>query len=817
MTAAVAVRARPGWQRWRCDLIDEQPGGTHPESSAHAAGRTPEDARGLGHPSVELRKSNDGEALLLAARAQARLDGHPGVVAVHQARLISGGRCEVRLGWAGTTLAGVIGRRRGSGQSPSGADGREAPSIADGRAVAPADLAPGQAPDTRLPVADLITIGATLAATLDDAHRLRPPLVHGALDATAIRLDRWGRARLDGFGARCTERTVPIPADDVYGLLLTLGDALGVVPPNGAPAAVDVRHRQGVGTSWTAEAEPHEPAVALISELLASVTRRQPDIIAAGDLGRALEAMAALGSAGSILSGEAPNPAEPAAVRASIGTHRQVMDCAGPVRHDQDATAVLGGVARSVPPGPLPNGLRPLRPLGQGGHGEVWLAHDPLLARNVVVKEFSAGSSAAMPCPTPMARELTALTQLAGHPASIECYGTVAGERPVLVLSWCSEGALDPERRWSPSELAQLGAQVADALAVLHGRGLVHGDIKPHNLLRDRWGLVRLADFSLTCPTGAPSAPECSPRHAPPEQLDGGPLSPGADLAALAATLFHLAEGRPPLDRGDGTEALVARRRAGALEAPPASLAGLPGLSDWVMAWLEPDPARRPSGGAAVAAATLRALYRPDQIASGSDPPSPRRHHQRPRSPRFRATMVATALAGIVALGALALGGPGPGPSRSDNPRPTIGDRASPATDSNSATDTNTDADTEARVTGLARRLPPADPLGADAPAGLTLDRRADGTLLLIRTGDPDPDLSWVLRRDDYPRRGGIIEDRPSASGLAGVGGTIDGPGPMLRPGTERSSVLADSAGASCVRVVTSRQPAEVSEPLCWD
>ena len=235
------------------------------------------------------------------------------------------------------------------------------------------------------------------------------------------------------------------------------------------------------------------------------------------------------------------------------------------------------------------------------------------------------------------------------------------------------------------------------------------------------------------------------------------------------------------------------------------------------MAWLEPDPARRPSGGAAVAAATLRALYRPDQIASGSDPPSPRRHHQRPRSPRFRATMVATALAGIVALGALALGGPGPGPSRSDNPRPTIGDRASPATDSNSATDTNTDADTEARVTGLARRLPPADPLGADAPAGLTLDRRADGTLLLIRTGDPDPDLSWVLRRDDYPRRGGIIEDRPSASGLAGVGGTIDGPGPMLRPGTERSSVLADSAGASCVRVVTSRQPAEVSEPLCWD
>ena len=61
------------------------------------------------------------------------------------------------------------------------------------------------------------------------------------------------------------------------------------------------------------------------------------------------------------------------------------------------------------------------------------------------------------------------------------------------------------------------------------------------------------------------------------------------------------------------------------------------------------------------------------------------------------------------------------------------------------------------------------------------------------------------------------VDAAAAAAGLAGVGGTIDGPGPMLRPGTERSSVLADSAGASCVRVVTSRQPAEVSEPLCWD
>ena len=745
MTEAVAARSNPDWRRWRCDLTDEEPG----------------------PGSVELRCSNGRGALLMAARAQARLDGHPGVVSVHRADLTAGSRCEVRLGWAGTTLARVLGRRRG----------------------------PDGSPQARLPVADLLSIGATVAATLDDAHRLHPALVHGSLDATAIRLDGWGRARLDGFGARFPTQHPGDPGEDVHGLLATLGHALGLGSLDGLPA---------------------DPAPALISSLLASVRQRRPDVIDAGELGRALDAMADRCATGAGRTDPATGRSGRLVSQPRAGGHRRAAGSAALVRCDADATVTLDERVQPLTPGPLPPGSRPpralphgllaLRRLGQGGHGDVWLAHDPLLKRDVVVKEFSLGPSPATRLPAPMVRELTALKQLAGHPASVECYGSAAGRRPSLVLSWCSEGALDGDRRWSPTELAQLGAQVADALAVLHGRGLVHGDIKPHNLLRDRWGAVRLADFSLTSPSGAPSPPECSPRHAPPEQLDGGPLSPGADLAALAATLFHLAEGHPPFDRNDGNEALVARRRAGALETPPASLDELPGLSDWVMAWLEPQPDRRPSGGATVAAATLRALYRP-QASDASLPTPPSQPHRKGRRPTpGRATMLAAALVAVLSVAALALAIRGPTTSPVDGGPTSGAGRARPAAD----------ADAGSGAVGVAAALDPPDPLGAGSSAGLTIRRRTDGTAVLLRAADADPDVPWVLRRDDYPTHRGIVDDRPSASGPAGSDGAIGGSGPMLRSGTQHASILADFAGTSCVRVVTARRPPEVSAPLCW-
>ncbi|HBX08640.1 MAG TPA: hypothetical protein DEG13_02450, partial [Candidatus Microthrix parvicella] len=136
---------------------------------------------------MELRCSPDGPGLVAAARAQARLDGHPGVVSIHSAHLDSDGRGSVQLGWAGSTLTGLIARR---GASCGGLAG-----------------------------VDVAQIGGEVAAVLADAHGMRPPLVHGAIDHTVIRLDRWGRTRLDAFGAGCHMHLTASPPNDVNALL----------------------------------------------------------------------------------------------------------------------------------------------------------------------------------------------------------------------------------------------------------------------------------------------------------------------------------------------------------------------------------------------------------------------------------------------------------------------------------------------------------------------------------------------------------------------------------------------------------------------
>ena len=206
------------------------------------------------------------------------------------------------------------------------------------------------------------------------------------------------------------------------------------------------------------------------------------------------------------------------------------------------------------------------------------------------------------------------------------------------------------------------------------------------------------------------------------------------------------------------------------------------------------------------AAATLRALYRP-QASDASLPTPPSQPHRKGSRPTpGRATMLAAALVAVLSVAALALAIRGPTTSPVDGGPPSGAGRARPAAD----------ADAGSGALDVAEGLDPADPLGAGSSAGLTIRRRTDGTAVLVRTADADPNVPWVLRRDDYPTHRGIVDDRPSASGPAGSDGAIGGSGPMLRSGTQHASILADFAGTSCVRVVTSHRPAEVSAPLCW-
>ena len=80
-------------------------------------------------------------------------------------------------------------------------------------------------------------------------------------------------------------------------------------------------------------------------------------------------------------------------------------------------------------------------------------------------------------------------------------------------------------------------------IIAIHGAGLVHGDVKPANVLIDRHGQALLIDFGLVRPAAATNAASGSPAYMSPEQIRGEPVDPRSDLYACAAMLFELLTG----------------------------------------------------------------------------------------------------------------------------------------------------------------------------------------------------------------------------------------------------------------------------------
>jgi serine/threonine-protein kinase Stk1 len=101
-------------------------------------------------------------------------------------------------------------------------------------------------------------------------------------------------------------------------------------------------------------------------------------------------------------------------------------------------------------------------------------------------------------------------------------------------------------------QLQPLAVQVLDALAYAHGQGVLHGDLKPGNVMVGEAG-IRLFDFGLGLGDGLPQLSRdrfnaWTPAYAAPELADGGALTPAADLYGVACMLYELAEGDRPAD-----------------------------------------------------------------------------------------------------------------------------------------------------------------------------------------------------------------------------------------------------------------------------
>jgi len=214
---------------------------------------------------------------------------------------------------------------------------------------------------------------------------------------------------------------------------------------------------------------------------------------------------------------------------------------------------------------------RLLRRLGAGGFGVVWLAHDERLDRVVAVKRIATHDAAAG---TRAEREAKAAARLQ-HPGIVALYESGRDDGAVYLVSELVRGrtlgALLEEGALSDRDIVRLGVALCDALAHAHGRGVVHRDVKPGNIMvpdrpHDGAGVAKLTDFGVARIAGEDVLTRTGDvvgtlAYMAPEQAEGRDAGAEADLYALALVLYEALAGVNPV-RGRGAASTA--RRVGA-------------------------------------------------------------------------------------------------------------------------------------------------------------------------------------------------------------------------------------------------------------
>jgi serine/threonine protein kinase len=191
------------------------------------------------------------------------------------------------------------------------------------------------------------------------------------------------------------------------------------------------------------------------------------------------------------------------------------------------------------------------------------------------------------------------------HPHLVRGYETLERPEPLVVLETLTGETLSHlvhrlRRRPAAADVALLGVQLCSAVHYLHGRGLLHLDLKPSNVVVER-GHAKVLDLSVARPPGRAPAGVGTCGYRAPEQTRGGPLTAAADVWGIGVTLFEVACGEPPFDHGetagDSGDATDGGCPGAAQTAPPVgSRRRLPQpLAAAVDACLRPDPAARPT------------------------------------------------------------------------------------------------------------------------------------------------------------------------------------------------------------------------------
>ncbi|MFC4589869.1 serine/threonine-protein kinase [Sphaerisporangium corydalis] len=241
-----------------------------------------------------------------------------------------------------------------------------------------------------------------------------------------------------------------------------------------------------------------------------------------------------------------------------------------------------------------------LEPIGRGGMGIVWRAHDELLDRAVAVKEVRYPGDPQDDEVAELNRRTLREARAAGrltHPNVVVVHDVIEENgRPWIVMQLVDARSLGQVLRddgpLPVRMVAEIGLQILEALRTAHAAGVLHRDVKPENVLLTDDGRVVLTDFGIarmeTDTTMTRTGLVGTPAFIAPERLRGHSAQRESDLWSLGATLYAAVEGRPPHDKGMAMATMHAVLND---EPEPALRAGR--LGAVLSGLLEKDPDRR--------------------------------------------------------------------------------------------------------------------------------------------------------------------------------------------------------------------------------
>lgn len=239
-------------------------------------------------------------------------------------------------------------------------------------------------------------------------------------------------------------------------------------------------------------------------------------------------------------------------------------------------------------------GYTELGELGAGAHGRVVLARHGDAGALVAIKYVATGERTAPRVPSEREARIMASVR---HPNVVRLHALVRGDTDIALVMEAVQGVsltrllrgfsvLEPAAALTVLKGSLLG------LAAAHGAGVVHRDYKPDNVIVGDDGVSKLIDFGVASVSGESSVAGTAAYMAP-EQCNGDPAGPAADVYAATCVFVECVAGRPPFS-GDQDAVLMAQHLHGEIPAElvPAPLRGL------VAHGMAKDPAERPPGAA---------------------------------------------------------------------------------------------------------------------------------------------------------------------------------------------------------------------------